>query len=249
MRLFADAADKLLAAVAEKRGKILDGKIDTQTLALGDALTKKVDADGGGVAQPRQCPKTLAARQIAVDRRRRGSLARLARRCRRRSDQELSGFRRGDQARRICTMRCCSAWAARASARKCLAAVFGHKQDFPRLRILDSTVPAQIKAIEGTLDLGKTLFIVSSKSGSHHRAEYFQGLLFQARCGRGRRSESRPAIRRRHRSGLGAGAIGQGAKLSQDILRRAQHRRPLLGAVAVRSGAGGHRRHRHCGAG
>ena len=82
VRLFADAADKLLAAVAEKRGKILDGKIDTQTLALGDALTKKRRCHGGGVAQPRQCAKTLAARQIAVDRRRRGSLARLARRCR-----------------------------------------------------------------------------------------------------------------------------------------------------------------------
>ena len=34
------------------------------------------------------------------------------------------------------------------------------------MRILDSTVPAQIKAIEAELDLGKTLFIVSSKSGS-----------------------------------------------------------------------------------
>src|ERR1700731_4618425 len=44
VRLFADAADKLFAAVAEKRGKILDGKIDTQSLALGDALTKKADA-------------------------------------------------------------------------------------------------------------------------------------------------------------------------------------------------------------
>ena len=36
--------------------------------------------------------------------------------------------------------------------------------NFPRLRILDSTVPARIMAIESTLDLGKTLFIVSSKS-------------------------------------------------------------------------------------
>src|ERR1700685_522164 len=44
VRLFADAADKLFAAVAEKRGKILDGKIDAQTFVLGDTLTKKVDA-------------------------------------------------------------------------------------------------------------------------------------------------------------------------------------------------------------
>ncbi|MGH9821091.1 MAG: bifunctional transaldolase/phosoglucose isomerase, partial [Pyrinomonadaceae bacterium] len=32
--------------------------------------------------------------------------------------------------------------------------------------ILDSTVPARIKAIEGLLDIEKTLFIVASKSGS-----------------------------------------------------------------------------------
>ena len=43
VRLFADAADKLLGAVAEKRAKALGGGIDEQKLALGDALTKKVD--------------------------------------------------------------------------------------------------------------------------------------------------------------------------------------------------------------
>ncbi len=36
----------------------------------------------------------------------------------------------------------------------------------PRLHVLDSTDPAQIAAIERAIDLGKTLFIVSSKSGS-----------------------------------------------------------------------------------
>src|SRR5271155_2824770 len=43
VRLFADAADKLLGAVTKKRGEILDGKIDRQTLALGDRLAKKAD--------------------------------------------------------------------------------------------------------------------------------------------------------------------------------------------------------------
>jgi transaldolase/glucose-6-phosphate isomerase len=60
-----------------------------------------------------------------------------------------------------------------------LATVFGHKQNFPRLRILDSTDPAQIKAIEGTLDLGKTLFIVSSKSGSTTEPNIFKDYFFQ----------------------------------------------------------------------
>ncbi len=37
---------------------------------------------------------------------------------------------------------------------------------FPELHVLDSTVPAQIRAIEAQIDLSKTLFVVSSKSGS-----------------------------------------------------------------------------------
>ena len=37
---------------------------------------------------------------------------------------------------------------------------------FPELHVLDSTDPAQIRATEGALDLERTLFIVSSKSGT-----------------------------------------------------------------------------------
>jgi transaldolase/glucose-6-phosphate isomerase len=47
-----------------------------------------------------------------------------------------------------------------------LAETFGQTSGWPRLRIIDSTVPAQILALDVSLDLGRTLFIVSSKSGS-----------------------------------------------------------------------------------
>ncbi len=47
-----------------------------------------------------------------------------------------------------------------------LATTFGQQPGFPRLAILDSTDPAQVRALEASLDLAKTLFIVSSKSGS-----------------------------------------------------------------------------------
>jgi transaldolase / glucose-6-phosphate isomerase len=43
---------------------------------------------------------------------------------------------------------------------------FGRQSGWPRFHMLDSTDPAQIKAIERAIDLGKALFIVSSKSGS-----------------------------------------------------------------------------------
>ena len=47
-----------------------------------------------------------------------------------------------------------------------LAQTFGQQAGFPRLRVLDSTVPAQIRALESALDLTRSLFVVSSKSGS-----------------------------------------------------------------------------------
>jgi transaldolase/glucose-6-phosphate isomerase len=47
-----------------------------------------------------------------------------------------------------------------------LAQTLGRQAGWPGFHVLDSTDPAQIKAIEQAVDLGKTLFIVSSKSGS-----------------------------------------------------------------------------------
>jgi transaldolase/glucose-6-phosphate isomerase len=58
---------------------------------------------------------------------------------------------------------------------------FGRRSGWPRFHMLDSTDPAQIKAIERAVDLSKTLFIVSSKSGSTLEPnifmEYFLGLV------------------------------------------------------------------------
>ena len=47
-----------------------------------------------------------------------------------------------------------------------LGETFGPRDGWPRFHMLDSTDPAQIRAIEQAIDLEKTLFIVSSKSGS-----------------------------------------------------------------------------------
>lgn len=47
-----------------------------------------------------------------------------------------------------------------------LAETFGKQDGFPRLSIVDSTDPAQVKAAEQSVDLRKTVIIVSSKSGS-----------------------------------------------------------------------------------
>src|SRR5580700_10819715 len=47
-----------------------------------------------------------------------------------------------------------------------LKMTFGKAAGFPEMFVLDSTDPAQVKAFEKKVDLAKTVFIVSSKSGS-----------------------------------------------------------------------------------
>jgi transaldolase/glucose-6-phosphate isomerase len=47
-----------------------------------------------------------------------------------------------------------------------LGETFGRQSGWPRFHMLDSTDPAQIATIEHAVDLAKTLFVVSSKSGS-----------------------------------------------------------------------------------
>ena len=60
-----------------------------------------------------------------------------------------------------------------------LRMTFGKIAGFPELHVLDSTDPAQIKAIEKKLDLKKTLCIVSSKSGSTLEPNIFKQYFFE----------------------------------------------------------------------
>jgi transaldolase/glucose-6-phosphate isomerase len=162
--LFAEAADKLLAAVEKKRTAFLGARIDSQSLALGHDFEKNV-AD------------------IAEDWRSHGKIRKLWRR-----DKTL--WTNSDEDRWLGWLDSAAddaiaAYVAFAKEIKSeftdavllgmggsslgpevLAETFGPQKGWPQLRILDSTVPAQIRAIEAALDLKRTLFIVSSKSGS-----------------------------------------------------------------------------------
>jgi len=60
-----------------------------------------------------------------------------------------------------------------------LALTFPQTPGFPRLHILDSTDPAQIRSIEKRVDLAKTLFIVSSKSGSTLEPNIYKQYFFE----------------------------------------------------------------------
>jgi transaldolase / glucose-6-phosphate isomerase len=60
-----------------------------------------------------------------------------------------------------------------------LRMTFGKIAGFPELHVLDSTDPVQIKALEKSLDLSKTLCIVSSKSGSTLEPNIFKQYFFE----------------------------------------------------------------------
>jgi transaldolase/glucose-6-phosphate isomerase len=60
-----------------------------------------------------------------------------------------------------------------------LRKTFGRITHFPDLRVLDSTDPAQVKWFEHQIDIPKTLFIVSSKSGSTLEPNIFKQYFFE----------------------------------------------------------------------
>jgi glucose-6-phosphate isomerase len=60
-----------------------------------------------------------------------------------------------------------------------LRLTFGTIAGHPELHVLDSTDPAQIRSIESRLDLSRTVFIVSSKSGSTLEPNIFKQYFFE----------------------------------------------------------------------
>ncbi|HXL21479.1 MAG TPA: bifunctional transaldolase/phosoglucose isomerase [Candidatus Dormibacteraeota bacterium] len=60
-----------------------------------------------------------------------------------------------------------------------LRMTYGKIAGFPELHVLDSTDPAQVKAVENKVDLAKTLCIVSSKSGSTLEPNIFKQYFYE----------------------------------------------------------------------
>jgi transaldolase/glucose-6-phosphate isomerase len=54
-----------------------------------------------------------------------------------------------------------------------LRLTFGHVAGYPQLHVLDSSDPSQIKTLDDAIDIARTLFIVSSKSGTTTEPEAF----------------------------------------------------------------------------
>ncbi|CBE67564.1 MAG: bifunctional transaldolase/phosoglucose isomerase [Candidatus Methylomirabilis oxygeniifera] len=60
-----------------------------------------------------------------------------------------------------------------------VARTFGRQNGYPKLYVLDSTDPAQVRAFEAQVNMANTLFIVSSKSGTTLESNIFTQYFFE----------------------------------------------------------------------
>jgi transaldolase/glucose-6-phosphate isomerase len=180
VKLFADAFDQLLAAVEESSKSATTPRVNRQTYTLPPELTAAVKSGiddwraNGKVRRLWQHDRTLWSGtdeanwlgwlaitndQIAHS----SNLQRVA------EDAKSSGFTDilllGMGGSSLCP--------------EVLATTFGKIAGYPRLHVLDSTDPAQIKTFENKIDLAKTLFIVSSKSGTTLEPNIFKQYFFE----------------------------------------------------------------------
>ncbi|MBB1091429.1 bifunctional transaldolase/phosoglucose isomerase [Rhodopseudomonas palustris] len=166
VQLFADAFDKLLGAVASKRETVLAGGVNTQKLALAADLANSV-------------------KEHSEEWRNTGKIRKLW-------DQDKSVWTGADEDKWLGWLNSAAAEKAKLAdyaefakwvkARgftdavvlgmggsslgpEVLAKTFAQQPGFPKLHVLDSTDPAQVRSLESSVTLATTLFIVSSKSG------------------------------------------------------------------------------------
>ncbi|HEY3639406.1 MAG TPA: bifunctional transaldolase/phosoglucose isomerase [Rhizomicrobium sp.] len=164
--LFAKAADQLYAALATKRVKILDTELLQLESDLG-AAQSAVDneiaqwASGGKLRRLWAHDKTLwtnadedrwlgwldiSARELADT----TQLDELARKIQSEGIQHVVLLGMGGSS----------------LGAQVLADTFGHAAGWPQLHVLDSTDPEQILSVQQAISPGRTLFLVSSKSGT-----------------------------------------------------------------------------------
>jgi transaldolase/glucose-6-phosphate isomerase len=167
VRQFSDAFDKLLGAVAGKRKHFIGTALDNQSVVLEKSLQDEVDKlaeKWRGEGKARRLHQRDANLWTGDDEnewlgwldvvdeqlRDTGRLTALA------DDVRRAGFRDA----------VLLGMGGSSLGPEVLGQSLGSASGFPKLHVLDSTSPAQIRAVEGKIDPAQTLFIVSSKSGT-----------------------------------------------------------------------------------
>ncbi len=164
VKLFADAADKLYGAVAHKRATVLGGGIDRQELALGSSIGKAVETsteDWREAATIRRLWQHDKSVWTGTDEDKWLGWLNSA------AAADIADYE--DYAQRVKGQNFTDAvvlgMGGSSLGPEVLAETFTKKPGFPKLHVLDSTDPAQVRSMEAAVDITKTVFIVSSKSG------------------------------------------------------------------------------------
>jgi transaldolase/glucose-6-phosphate isomerase len=166
VKQFADAADKLYGAVAHKRATVIGGALDRQKLALGASISKAVETSAeqwrasGTIRRLWQRDSSVWTGtdedrwlgwlgSVSVER------AKLA------DYREFADWVKQQDFTDAVVL----GMGGSSLGPEVIAETFGQQPGFPKLHVLDSTDPAQVRAMASAVKMAKTLFIVSSKSG------------------------------------------------------------------------------------
>ena len=178
VKLFADAADKLYGAVAHKRAAVLGGGIDRQQLSLGGKLGKAVDASteewraAGKIRRLWQHDKSVWTGDD--ENKWLGWLNSAA-------AADIADYE--DFAHRVKGQHFTDAvvlgMGGSSLGPEVLAQTFDKQPGFPKLHVLDSTDPAQVRTMQASINLADTLFIVSSKSGGTTEPNVMKDYFFE----------------------------------------------------------------------
>ena len=164
VKQFADAADKLYGAVAHKRATVLGTGIDHQQLALGSGIGKAVEQaseEWRAAARIRRLWQHDKSVWTGTDENKwLGWLNSPA-------AADIADYE--DFAQRVKGQNFSDAvvlgMGGSSLGPEVLAQTFPKKPGFPKLHVLDSTDPAQVRSMQASINIANTLFIVSSKSG------------------------------------------------------------------------------------
>ena len=177
---FADAFDKLFDTIAKRRRALLEGERASLQIALGSAEMKiAVDAEmevwreDGRIRRLWAGDKSLWS---GADEDKWVGWLHIV-------EQELTDLDRlcgfAEQVKKVAfTDVVLLGMGGSSLGPEVLSETFERQAGWPRFHMLDSTDPAQIKTIERSIDLGKTLFIVSSKSGTTLEPNIFMNYFF-----------------------------------------------------------------------
>ncbi|MFZ3236847.1 MAG: bifunctional transaldolase/phosoglucose isomerase, partial [Stellaceae bacterium] len=180
VRLFADAADQLYAAVQKKRRTVLGAKLDAMSCQLPAPIDKEVKdtlEDWRREGKVRRLWAGDASLWTETDEAKWTGWLGVV-------DQQLAAAPHledfaADVRRSGFKDVLLLGMGGSSLGPEVFAKTFGAKPGFPTLHVLDSTDPAQIRHFESQIDLPRTLFIVSSKSGSTLEPNIFKQYFFE----------------------------------------------------------------------